>query len=209
MLWGFLLLGFIRRSAIHSGLRGSIKHWYLRMPGMLGRRRDLSFGGSVPADSFFDIHKLHLGGWAIFNTRSDQPQTFSKGTTMMTTLKTICSYRKEKIDPQSLQSNSYVSTDGMASNKKGIFRFSIPPAHGKVTRYLKDDILVSNIRPYFKKIWLADRDGRCSTTSLVLRQTNIAQASIYTGYYAMINFSIMLPQQQKGRRCLAVTRMHC
>lgn len=52
---------------------------------------------------------------------------------MMTTLKTICSYRKEKIDPQSLQSNSYVSTDGMASNKKGIFRFSIPPAHGNVS----------------------------------------------------------------------------
>lgn len=86
---------------------------------------------------------------------------------MMTTLKTICSYRKEKIDPQSLQSNSYVSTDGMASNKKGIFRFSIPPAHGKVTRYLKDDILVSNIRPYFKKIWLADRDGGCSNDILV------------------------------------------
>ena len=85
----------------------------------------------------------------------------------MTTLKTICSYRKEKIDPQSLQSNSYVSTDGMASNKKGIFRFSIPPAHGKVTRYLKDDILVSNIRPYFKKIWLADRDGGCSNDILV------------------------------------------
>lgn len=86
---------------------------------------------------------------------------------MMPTLKTICSYRKEKIDPRSLQSNSYVSTDGMASNKKGIFRFSIPPAHGKVTRYLKDDILVSNIRPYFKKIWLADRDGGCSNDILV------------------------------------------
>ena len=55
----------------------------------------------------------------------------------------------------------------MASNKKGIFRFSIPPAHGKVTRYLKDDILVSNIRPYFKKIWLADRDGGCSNDILV------------------------------------------
>jgi type I restriction enzyme S subunit len=35
--------------------------------------------------------------------------------------------------------------------------------------YQTDDVLVSNIRPYFKKIWFANRDGGCSNDVLVMR----------------------------------------
>ena len=38
--------------------------------------------------------------------------------------------------------------------------------------YKKDDILISNIRPYLKKIWKADRTGTCSADVLVIRANN-------------------------------------
>ena len=41
-----------------------------------------------------------------------------------------------------------------------------------LTRYCKGDILISNIRPYLKKIWLADSDGGCSTDVLAFRTKN-------------------------------------
>ena len=34
---------------------------------------------------------------------------------------------------------------------------------------VKEDVLVSNIRPYYKKIWLAKCDGGCSDDVLVFR----------------------------------------
>ena len=40
---------------------------------------------------------------------------------------------------------------------------------GNVAVYKSGDTLVSNIRPYFKKIWYADRSGTCSGDVLVFR----------------------------------------
>lgn len=43
------------------------------------------------------------------------------------------------------------------------------PTTDTVVEYRKGDILLSNIRPYLKKLWLADRDGGCSPDVLVIR----------------------------------------
>lgn len=43
------------------------------------------------------------------------------------------------------------------------------PTTDTVVEYCKGDILLSNIRPYLKKLWLADRDGGCSPDVLVIR----------------------------------------
>ena len=52
-----------------------------------------------------------------------------------------------------------------------------------VVRYQQGDILVSNIRPYLKKIWYADREGGCSPDVLVFRPTKNVN-SLFV-YYAM------------------------
>ena len=44
--------------------------------------------------------------------------------------------------------------------------------------YQSDDVLVSNIRPYFRKIWFSDRNGGCSNDVLVLR----ANEGVYPGF---------------------------
>lgn len=65
--------------------------------------------------------------------------------------------------------DTYITTDNMLQNCEGIRPYvgtdNIPSA----IAYQKGDILLSNIRPYLKKIWQADRDGSCSPDVLVLR----------------------------------------
>ena len=53
--------------------------------------------------------------------------------------------------------------------KMGKQTASTLPQAGKVAVYKAGDTLVSNIRPYFKKIWYADRSGTCSGDVLVFR----------------------------------------
>ncbi|WP_173475886.1 restriction endonuclease subunit S [Fibrobacter succinogenes] len=67
---------------------------------------------------------------------------------------------------------NYVSTDNMLPQKQGLSGENLKPASGNVLCYKKDDILISNIRPYFKKIWYADQSGTCSTDVLCIRSLN-------------------------------------
>ena len=65
--------------------------------------------------------------------------------------------------------DTYVSTENMLPNKQGIIAAGNTPLKGSITAYRKSDTLVSNIRPYFKKIWYAEINGGCSNDVLVFR----------------------------------------
>lgn len=81
----------------------------------------------------------------------------------------ICSYAKGKVDVTGLTKKNYISTENMLSNKGGVTIASSLPSTAQTQQYQKYDTLVSNIRPYFKKIWFAESDGGCSNDVLVLR----------------------------------------
>ncbi len=82
----------------------------------------------------------------------------------------VSCYVNDKIDIASFDNSLYISTDSMLSDKGGITAPESIPTTGKVTKYQFEDILVSNIRPYFKKIWKSNRDGGCSNDVLVFRR---------------------------------------
>lgn len=82
-------------------------------------------------------------------------------------LSDICSFRKGKIDVENLNTQNYISTENMLPNKGGITEASSLPTVSLTQEYKKGDVLVSNIRPYFKKIWQAKYDGGCSNDVLV------------------------------------------
>ena len=84
-------------------------------------------------------------------------------------LKNVCSYRKDKIRACNLNSNIYISTENMKSNRAGVEPASSVPHAGRVAAYEPGDILISNIRPYFKKIWKAKQQGGCSNDVLVFK----------------------------------------
>lgn len=81
----------------------------------------------------------------------------------------IAEYVGDSISNNLLDSNSYISTDNMVSNRGGVVQSQFVPKIGSSTRFRPGDVLLSNIRPYFKKIWCADRIGGCCNDVLVLR----------------------------------------
>lgn len=81
----------------------------------------------------------------------------------------VCHYVTDKMETSSLTTISYISTENMLNDKQGVTEASSIPDDIRVTRYGVGDILLSNIRPYFKKIWLADRRGGCSNDVLCIR----------------------------------------
>lgn len=78
---------------------------------------------------------------------------------------------------------TYVSTENMLQNKAGITTPSSIPSVGSITAYKENDTLVSNIRPYFKKIWKATYCGGCSNDVLVFRAKNGISADFL--YYSL------------------------
>lgn len=88
---------------------------------------------------------------------------------MMCKLSDISEYVKEKIKVSTLDTEKYISTENMLSNKGGITEATTLPAQEKAQSFKKGDVLVSNIRPNFKKIWLATFDGGCSNDVLIFR----------------------------------------
>ena len=88
----------------------------------------------------------------------------------------ICKYRtvKAPINPR-----TYVSTESMLPDKAGITAASSIPSTGKARAFRKGDTLVSNIRPYFKKIWQAESDGCCSADVLVFEPSSCDSDYLY------------------------------
>lgn len=82
-----------------------------------------------------------------------------------------------------IPSDSYITTDNLLQNCEGMKLYDTIPNVSSVISYQKGDILVSNIRPYLKKIWYADRDGGCSPDVLVFRPTKDVDSRFV--YYAM------------------------
>ena len=84
-------------------------------------------------------------------------------------LSQICTYRQERIEVDKLTTSNYISTANMLPNKSGIEVADNLPNTKTTSRFYVNDVLVSNIRPYFKKAWLATLDGGCSNDVLVMR----------------------------------------
>ncbi len=84
-------------------------------------------------------------------------------------LSNICDYINEKIAVNDLSDENYISTENMLPNKSGIVKASTLPNLQLTPAYQENDVLISNIRPYFRKIWQAEYCGGCSNDVLVLR----------------------------------------
>ncbi len=81
----------------------------------------------------------------------------------------VSSFVNSKIDSQKLNLKNYFSTDNMLPDYGGIKNATKLPTTGRVTKFTKGDILISNIRPYLKKVWKSDRNGGASNDVLVFR----------------------------------------
>lgn len=86
-------------------------------------------------------------------------------------LSAVAPYVTTSIKMSSISVADYITTDNMLQNRAGIVAYDGIPNIDSITEFKKGDILVSNIRPYLKKIWMADRDGGCSKDVIVFRNS--------------------------------------
>ena len=78
-------------------------------------------------------------------------------------------FSKERVNTQNLSSDNYVATENMLQDYQGIIEASSVPTNTNVIKFDKGDVLLSNIRPYLKKVWLADKNGGCSADVFVFK----------------------------------------
>jgi len=81
----------------------------------------------------------------------------------------VADYVTDKIEINEINLGNYVSTENLIADIGGLDTASGLPNVKKVSKFEKNNILISNIRPYFKKIWLAKKSGGCSNDVLVLK----------------------------------------
>lgn len=86
-----------------------------------------------------------------------------------TKLKNVCKYAEKRIDSALLTPQNYVGVDNLLQNTMGKTNSKYVPESGTSTKYNIGDILLSNIRPYLKKIWFADNNGGSSNDVLVIQ----------------------------------------
>ena len=95
----------------------------------------------------------------------------------------LCDYAREKITIEEVDERSYISTENLLPNKNGVTVASSVP-NVKYAKFFKvGDVLVSNIRPYFRKIWYAAFDGGCSNDVLVFRSKSTVSSRFL--YYVL------------------------
>ena len=95
-------------------------------------------------------------------------------------LKDICDYGKGRTEVSSLDNSTYISTENMLPNRAGITIATTLPTGEYTPSFELNDTLVSNIRPYFKKIWKATFSGGCSADVLVFKaKENISKDYLY------------------------------
>lgn len=75
------------------------------------------------------------------------------------TLSDITEFAKDRVDTSALTLDTYISTENMLEGKKGITTAASLPTTKTVPRFEPDQVLISNIRPYFKKIWMTRFEG--------------------------------------------------
>lgn len=101
----------------------------------------------------------------------------------MGTLGEVCEYVTDKIDVEELDIDTYISAENMVKDKGGIIQCISFPEEGRCTKFQTTDVLLSNIRPYFKKLWKATFDGGCSNDVLCIRTKGLFTQSML--YYTM------------------------
>ena len=99
---------------------------------------------------------------------------------MTSNLSDISYFVNEKINIEELNDSTYISTENMLPDKGGVTKSSGLPNANYTQCFSEGDILLSNIRPYFKKIWYATFNGGCSNDVLVLRaKSNVCSKFLY------------------------------
>lgn len=116
-------------------------------------------------------------------------------------LSDIAEYVPDKISSNKITLEEYVTTDSLLQSKRGRqLGQNLPPIPCALTHFKVGDILVANIRPYLKKIWMANIDGGCSTDVLAFRPKNGHSSTYLYATLMQDSFFSYMMQGSKGSK---------
>lgn len=108
-------------------------------------------------------------------------------------LSDICSYSKEKVAVSKLSVSNYFSTENMLPGKAGATEATSLPTILQTTACHKGNTLISNIRPYFRKIIYCEDECGCSTDVLCFAPVQAQYAAyLFSTLYADKFFDFMV-----------------
>jgi type I restriction enzyme, S subunit len=90
----------------------------------------------------------------------------------------VAGYSSTRVDSTELDSTTFVGVDNLLPSKGGRSDASYLPNTARLTAYEPGDVLLGNIRPYLKKVWLATNCGGCSGDVLALRISPACRSAI-------------------------------
>lgn len=113
----------------------------------------------------------------------------------------ICHYSSDRISVSDLSVSTYYSTENMQPNKAGAVNATTLPSITKTTKCHKGDVLISNIRPYFKKIvYVTDTNCGCSTDVLCFVPNEASYSTFLFGTLYMDRFFDYMIAGSKGTK---------
>lgn len=108
-------------------------------------------------------------------------------------LSDLCTYFKDRVPISQLNASTYFSTENMLPGKAGATEATSLPTTQQTTACHKGDTLISNIRPYFKKIVYCEDECGCSTDVLCFTPTQSQYAAyLFSTLYADKFFAFMV-----------------
>ena len=108
-------------------------------------------------------------------------------------LSDICSYSRDKVAVSKLDVSTYFSTENMLAGKVGVTEATSLPTTLQTTACHSGDTLISNIRPYFKKIVYCEDECGCSTDVLCFTPVQARYAVyLFSTLYADKFFAFMV-----------------
>ncbi|EPF7463061.1 restriction endonuclease subunit S [Serratia ureilytica] len=108
-------------------------------------------------------------------------------------LSDIATFANGKVDVCSLTPETYISTENMLENRAGISTASSLPSVNSVPEFRCRHVLISNIRPYFKKIWLARfKGGRSADVLAFEARDSVNVEYVYNLLYQEVFFNFMM-----------------
>ncbi len=123
-------------------------------------------------------------------------------------INSVACFVKDRIPGKELTAKNYTSVENLLKDKAGRKDAESVPTEGSWIKYQKGDVLIGNIRPYLRKIWLSDREGGTNGDVIVIRSNNqIIPAFLYCclaseGFFQYYNQSLKdgkMPRGEKNR----------
>ena len=99
---------------------------------------------------------------------------------------------KERVSPNDRPDDPYVALEHLASGRRFPVRYALAStAQSQKTRYREGDVLFGKLRPYLKKVAIAEGDGVCSTDILALRTHSSSALCAGYAYYLLASDHVL------------------